>query len=377
MKIALVAHFFSMRKGGLERYTVNLARALVAAGHAVHVFAHRWTPEPGLTFRKVTRFRLSSPVKNLSFAFSADRALARHRFDVVQSMDRIWRQDIFRASDGVNPVQMLEGYPNPLIRKMNALGPRRQVLTLLEKRIFEGGGARFVMVNSELIKQQILQYYNADPERIAVIRNSVDTARFHPGLKTDAGVVARRENGMEPGDILLLFAGNDFKRKGLKLLLHAIARLSRPEVRLMVAGSDDPSSYARIAMELGIRDRVWFAGPRRDMATWYAAADLMVLPTRYDAFANVCLEAMACGTPVVTTRTNGASEIVSHGETGWVLETWEVDELATRLAASLAPDFRERSGALAAKTAGRFTMARHLSALMDLYARVQEDRAAC
>lgn len=365
-----------MRKGGLERYTVTLARALASAGHAVHIFAHRWEPEPGLTFHKVMRLRLSSPVKNLSFALSADRMLSRQRFDVIQSMDRIWSQDIFRASDGINPIQMREGYPNPLIRKLKSMGPRRQVLTLLEKRIFERGGARYIMVNSRLIKNQILDHYLVDADRIAVIRNSVDTARFHPGLKTDDGPAVRRENGIDPAEILLLFVGHDFKRKGLTLVLRAVAKLSHPDVRLVVVGNDKAALYLRLAAELGIGDRVWFAGERKNMAAWYAAADLLVLPSRYDAFANVCLEAMACGTPVITTRTNGASEIIAPGETGWVLESWETAELAERLKDSLSPDFRSRSGESAAKAAGRFTMEAHLSALMDLYDRVRRERAA-
>ncbi|MFP4349022.1 MAG: glycosyltransferase, partial [Desulfococcaceae bacterium] len=103
MKIALVCKQFKENKGGLERYTIALSRELLKRGHQVHVLAHRRQEEPGIRFHHVPMLRFSSPLKNLSFAYFSRKVLEGHRFDVVQSMERVMDQDIFRASDGINP----------------------------------------------------------------------------------------------------------------------------------------------------------------------------------------------------------------------------------------------------------------------------------
>ena len=183
MKIALICKHYLLSKGGLERYTIGLSLELLRRGHQVHVLAHRRQEEPGILFHHVPMLRFSSPMKNLSFAYFSRKVLTGRRFDVVQSMERVMDQDIFRASDGINPIQMSERYSNPVVRKLKALGPRRQALTYLEKRIFEGNGCRFVMTNSRLVKNQILDHYRISPNRIFVIYNSVDHERFHPSVR--------------------------------------------------------------------------------------------------------------------------------------------------------------------------------------------------
>lgn len=116
MNIALICKKYSLKEGGLERYTFTLSRELVRAGHEVHILANQWQEEPGVIFHHVPMIRLSSPIKNLSFAFFANRILSKIKVDISQSMERIFYQDIFRASDGINPVQLLQRYPNRIVR---------------------------------------------------------------------------------------------------------------------------------------------------------------------------------------------------------------------------------------------------------------------
>jgi UDP-glucose:(heptosyl)LPS alpha-1,3-glucosyltransferase len=372
MKIGLVCRHFQAARGGLERYTTGLAEALSRQGHEVHVFANTGKAARPLRLHRVPLFPLSSPGKNLSFALMAAKRTAGHNLDVVQSMERIWTQDIFRASDGINPVQMLERYPHPLVRRLKAAGPRRQALTLLEKRIFERGGARFIMTNSNLVKDQICRFYRISPERIVVIYNSVDHQRFNLAVRERFREKLRRHHGVGDPDLLLLFAGNDFQRKGLDILLEAMARVPSAKIRLLVAGSDPIAAYRRRAVQNGLGDRVLFLGHMEALESLYAAADLLVLPTRYDAFSNVCLEAMACGTPVITTRTNGASEIVGNGQNGWLLSTWKAEELAARIRDFMALSDRSPMGQRAVEAAGPFTSERYMERLFHLYEAVLE-----
>ncbi|HPB70138.1 MAG: glycosyltransferase family 4 protein [Syntrophales bacterium] len=374
MKVGLVCRHFLSTKGGLERYTVTLAAELLRRGHDVHVFAHSGERLPGLHFHPVPFFPLSSPGKNLSFAFMASRRIAPLRLDVVQSMERIWRQDIFRASDGINPVQMAQRYPNPWLRRFKAVTPRRRALTFLERRIFERRGARFIMTNSRLVRDQVLRHYRVSEDRVRVIYNSVDTSRFNPNVRGRLGAPLRRRYGIGPEERLILFAGNEFKLKGLSVLLEAVAGLGAPNIRIIVAGSDSADPYRSRARRLGLGEAVVFVGYQKALEGFYGAADLFALPTRYDPFANVCLEAMACGTPVVTTRMNGVSEVIETGRDGFVLRDVSVAELTASLRAYLAVDDPRVLGARACQKAASFTMEAHMRDLLALYADVIEDK---
>ncbi len=236
MKIAIVCKKFSLRMGGLERYSVNLSRELVRLGHEVHVFSNSFDEEPGIIFHYVPMLRFSSPGKNLSFAYLAGQALSKMRFDIIHSMERILYQDIFRVSDGINPIQLLQRYPNSLIRKFKSAGPRRLVLSYLEKKIFREGGCKCIMTNSDLVKNQIIEHYGVDPEKIHVIYNGVDTSRFHPGVKAKYRTTVRKKFGIGEADLVLLFVSNDFKLKRLKTILSVMRLLENNRIKLLVAG---------------------------------------------------------------------------------------------------------------------------------------------
>jgi UDP-glucose:(heptosyl)LPS alpha-1,3-glucosyltransferase len=374
MRIALVCKNYIPTKGGLEQYTISLSRELQQRGHEVHVFANRWQPGPGIIFHYVPMVRFSSPGKNLSFAYFSRENLSRASFDVIQSMERIVYQDIFRASDGINPIQIRERYASPILRKLKAMGPRRLALTFLENRIFQGGGSKYVMANSQLVRNQIIQYYKVHPEKIVVIYNSVNRKRFHPKVKHIHGNTMRNAYNIRKDELLLLFVGNDFRRKGLKILLEAVALLKRSGLKLMVVGSDDASPYVRWASANGLASQVLFLGPQSDIEKFYAACDLFVLPTGYDAFANACLEAMACGVPVVTTSANGASEIIKNGKHGYVLTTRSSEELAHCINALISSKERGAMGKNAALVAERFTMDNYMTQLMSLYEKVRQSK---
>jgi UDP-glucose:(heptosyl)LPS alpha-1,3-glucosyltransferase len=376
MRIGLVCRHFLATKGGLEKYTLGLSEELARRGHEVHVFCNSAGPVADVRIHHVSMFPFTSPGKNLSFALKASAAASASGVEVIQSMERIWTQDIFRASDGINPVQMQEKYPNPLWRAFKAAGPRRQVLSLLERRIFQKGGARRILTNSVLVKDQIMRHYRLPAKKITVIYNSVDTDRFNPAVKNACRRRVRDRFGIDPGQRLILFMGNDFQRKGLFLLIKAVASISDAGIKVLVAGSDAPGPYRRLAGQAGIADRILFIGHQPHPEALYGAADLFVLPTRYDAFANVCLEAMACGTPVITTRSNGAAEIIDNQNDGYVLKTWQAEELAARIRAALNDSGHRGMGERAARQAATFTMDRYMQSILSLYEQVHGEKGA-
>ena len=375
MKIALVCKKFSLNLGGMEKYTVLLSQKLVAAGHQVHIFSDFWQDLPGLVYHRVPMLHLSSPLKNLSFAFFCSKMLSQMRFTVIHSMERILHQDIFRVSDGINPVQLKQKYSNLLLRKFKAAGPRRLALSYLENRIFLKGGCRFVMTNSALVKKQIIEYYRVNEERIVVIYNGVDTSRFNSGKRDGLRKAAREQFGIEQDEIVLLFIGNNFRLKGLMSILKAITLLKSKRFKLVVVGGDRERRYQRWAARNRIDNRVYFMGLRKDMERYYAMSDIFVLPTLYDPFAKVCLEAMACGLPVITTQYNGASELIRQGEHGYILKTGEAEEVADKIIALESASERTRIGKNAAGKAGSFTLEKHITQVLGLYAMVVRARS--
>ena len=371
MKVALVCKKYSLQEGGLERYTYFLSRELIRAGHEVHIFANTWQEEPGIIIHRVPMVRLSSPAKNLSFAFFTNRALSEIKFDIIHSMERIFYQDIFRVSDGINPVQMQQKYPHPVVRFIKKIGPRRLALSYLEHRIFVDKGCKVVMTNSELVKRNIIEHYMMDPEKIVVIYNGVDTSRFNPKVKEKYRKSLRNKYSIKKDEIVLVFVSNNFKLKRLDLVLEAMALLKNNRIRLFVIGADNHRTYQRWTINNSLGDQVLFLGPKRNIEKYYAASDIFVLPTLYDSFANVCLEAMACGLPVITTDSNGAADLILDRENGYILKTQKADELSAIIKALEPLSERSRMGDNASAKAACFTMEKHLSEVLKLYGRVR------
>ncbi|MBX6422818.1 glycosyltransferase family 4 protein [Thermosulfurimonas sp. F29] len=287
--------------GGAENYTAWVARELVRAGHEVAVVADR-CEVPGVRHLRARILGRGSLAKTLSFFFAARRVLARERFDVVYATGRFSPADWVRISDPLHIVWLRLGYERPPV--LWPLRPRHRLILWLERESLRQ--ARRVIANSRLVARQVGEYYPGVAEKVEVIYNGVDLERFNPSVRRfRAGV--RRELGLSEEDRVLLFAGSDWRRKGLPLLLSALEKL--PEtVKLVVAGGK----------RLGKRERVYYLGPVREIEKLYGAADLFVLPTRYDPFANVVLEALACGLPVITTPENGAAELIREGITGYI-----------------------------------------------------------
>jgi UDP-glucose:(heptosyl)LPS alpha-1,3-glucosyltransferase len=165
-----------------------------------------------------------------------------------------------------------------------------------------------------MVRRDVIARYGLDPARVVLIYNGVDLERFRPDLKATAGAELRRALGFLPNQLVVLFLGTGYGRKGLAELLDAFPALlsHRADARLIVAGYDSSrAAFEDQARRLHIDEAVRFLGGRSDPEACYAAADLYVLPTLYDPFANSTLEALASGLPVITTTDNGGGEILT------------------------------------------------------------------
>ncbi len=333
MHIALVRRHCSLKKGGAERYCVNLFRGLQQLGHQVTVVCEAIDEElkNEVDFLPVPVLRLNSWTRNKSFFVNTGHVLRKHNFDVVHGLSRVDGLDTFRLTERLQIHWVNMYYRNPVTRWLQHLNPRHRLVFNLEQRIFGPNGVRRVIVQSQLDARLLRDYFGVDESRICQIINGVDTTTFHPGVRAERAAV-RAEWKIEADVPLLVFASMDFRGKGLDSVLAALARLKHRETRLLVLGQGKASSFNRQAKSLGIEHRVIFAGRQSAIQRFYGAADLFVLPTIYEPFPNVNLEAMACGTPVITTATAGGAEIIQEGSNGYLIpDAWSVDILADRI----------------------------------------------
>ena len=168
-----------------------------------------------------------------------------------------------------------------------------------------------VLVNSEMVRQHALTDHGIEPERVRVLPNAIDPDRFSEPDRPRRRIEWRQRWQLEPNDTVGLFVAMNYRLKGLEPLLHAVAKLpANSSFRLLIAGHPRFQAYEGLASRLGIKERVRFLGPRRDVHNCYFAADFLVHPTFYDPCSVVVLEALASGLPVVTSRYNGASEFL-------------------------------------------------------------------
>jgi len=253
------------------------------------------------------------------------------------------------------------------------LMPRQQAILYLERQTFHPSNYVMIISNSRLCKRHAITYFKVPEDSIEVIYNGVDHAQFHPGLRNEYNVLMRDELRIRDKSPVILFIARNFSRKGLTSLIKALPLLQHGKipVKVLVVGRGDSAPYRHSANQVGCGDRVLFVGETDNVAQYYGVGDLLVLPTLYDPFSNVCLEALASGIPVVTTQENGAAEIIRPGQTGSVIsDPSNCEELAGAISPFLSLEKRASFQAEAAESVKRFTIEENTRRTMDVYQRV-------
>lgn len=331
VKLALIRRQFAAT-GGAELYLQRLLGALAGAGHELHLFAEQWSKAPtGVTLHPVP-VRASRATRPLAFAQAVEAQVQRQSFDCVLSFERTLRQDIYRAGDGVHRVwlerrrQFAPWWRRPFV----GWGGFHRTMLALEAQTFDPSRTGAVIVNSTMVQREIVKHFAFPEQRIYRVRNGVDVDRFQSGKREET----RRKFGFKDQDLVLLFVGSGWERKGLKYLLRAFEQLEIQQGSEMGAGGvygDAPSTgpLSRVRVKLLVvgkgklpwmpPDDCIFAGPMSAVEDAYAAADLFVFLPIYEPSANVVAEALAAGLPVITSAQNGASEWLEEGVNGTVL----------------------------------------------------------
>jgi len=366
LKIAVLVKRF-VTSGGSERYAVEVARQLANKGHTIDLYAREFNAaaSAGMTFCPVPdRFRFSSVLNLASFSFDTARILDGKTYDVVHSHERGYGQDVstlhtfsYRGS--------LQKYA--FLRKIDQvyLSPRSGLHLWLERKQMRT--PQLVAV-SNAIKADTRKFYHRD-KRVSVINPGVDTAWFHHSWIAENRERVRQEEKIADDEMVVLFVGSEFQRKGLDHLIPAIT----PGMRLLVVGKGEREGhYRRLVHKCGAGDRVTFMGLADDVRWYMAAADVVVLPSIKEAFGMSILEGMACGLPVVTSINAGVSTLINTGVNGFVFR--DPSDLHGILSHLFVPAERRSIGVQARKTAEKHTWHRAAETYERLYYDIAEEK---
>ncbi|MBI4948858.1 MAG: glycosyltransferase family 4 protein [Deltaproteobacteria bacterium] len=353
--------------GGAEVFLKRFITKLLERGHRLDVFSSSWEEEKGVTVHKIDA---GGPafLRPWRFATNVAREVGRVRPDITLSLERTFSQEIYRAGDGCHREWLIQrGKRSGALKRASlSLSPKHKVLLALEERLFKGPGLKAVVANSKRVKDEIIRHYGLPAEKICVIYNGIDATAFEPDEAERARL--RRSFGADEETVVCLFTGSGFERKGLAVAIRALALLKdKGDIRLVVIGKGSVSPYLEEAKKLGVSERVVFMGPVEGASRYCLAGDIFVLPTIYEPFSNACLEAMAAGLPVVTTRANGASEILIDGESGGIVEDPDNhEEVAAKIEPFLDKSSRLTAGRLARTEALKHPMERTVAEFLDL-----------
>jgi UDP-glucose:(heptosyl)LPS alpha-1,3-glucosyltransferase len=322
--------------GGAERFVATTLDALMKNHDlSLTLITRQWTGgEHQHAVIECAPPHLGRLGRDYSFARCVQRTLARERFDLVQSHERIAGCDIFRAGDGVHAawLEQRRRQQSLLGRVGTALSPWHRYTLAAERAMFADPRLRAVICISELVRDDIRRFYGVPEQKLHVIYNGIDLDRYHPRLATEHRSEVRRQYGIPESAPLFIYVGSGFERKGVGPLLAAFATAREKSSYLLVVGADKHlDSYRQQAEGLGLSKRVNFTGGLKNVLPCYGAADAFVLPTLYEPLSNAVLEALACGLPCIVSDHCGAAELIEPGVSGEVCDALDVPALSAHI----------------------------------------------
>ncbi|HYV34479.1 MAG TPA: glycosyltransferase family 4 protein [Gemmataceae bacterium] len=386
MKIAFCYDQVFPARGGCGTYITDLSRRLVADHHEVHLYACRWDeqalPEAvqchALPMPRGPRFW-----RPWRFARLCEAALAKGNHDVSVGFDKTYGQDVLYPQGGLHVASVehnLNKYSNSLmrglVRAIKSLDLAHLSYMRLEKKQYLGLRPPLIVVNSHMVRQHFEHYYGVPPENLHVIRSSIDPGRFPEQDRLKRRIEWRDQWGIGPEETVALFVAINYRLKGIEPLLYAVrALVQRPEYphlknpfRLVIAGNPDYRRWEAMARKLGIAERVRFVGLCTEMKNAYFASDFLVHPTFYDPCSLVVLEGLACSLPIITSRANGASELLHPLQEGYVVDDpHDYQRLAWCLWQLMDPERRSACSQAARKTAQQWTFEQHYRQLLRVF----------
>ncbi len=405
MKIAIVIESFDPEAGGNERSTAQIARRLIALGHAVTVLTSR-APAGDLLpgGRVVARGGRGTgrALGLLGFARWAGRQLDRGGFHVSLSVTLAVPATVVQPRSGTvreTLARNIARRPTLWRKALKVVGigltPKQLMLLYLEWRTLRHPRVKRVVAISRFAADQLFHHYTIPLRRTVEIPNAAEIERFDDADRRGLSRQVRRTWRIDDDHVAFLFAAMNPGLKGLAELFDAMAKLrdAGSPARLLIAGTL-ASSFVFKAERMRLNEVIRWIGPTRRIDALYAAADVTVLPTFYDPSSKVVIESLRHGVPAISTRFNGASQWIADPTRGAVNTSpyapasahegadlpqpagrvisspSAIDELVAAMTDLCDADQRRRCAEACATLDPRLRMSRHVEALMGLLEQV-------
>ncbi|MFC1820295.1 glycosyltransferase family 4 protein [Thermodesulfobacteriota bacterium] len=318
LKIAILVRRF-LTTGGMERYCLEVTRRL-AVKHDVHVFAQEWSwkGDERITFHRIPKFFTKPSFLNqLVFSYFIRKYLDES-FDIIHSHERVTRFDTLTIHCPCFRTYITE-QKNRLKRIFIwlsvILSPRKLAYLWLEKKQFIYHPQRLMIAVSDKVKENVQANYPLPDSYFGLAFPGVDSFMIKRDDDNNREKI-RSELGIDKDDLVILFVGTEFKRKGLDSLLRGFSLINRPGMKLVVAGGGKPERYIRLSKKLDIEDYVIFLGLVEDIENIYAISNIYILPTLSDPAGMAPVEAMAAGVPTIISSSKyaGSAEQIKNEE---------------------------------------------------------------
>ena len=315
MKIAYLTQSVD-HVSGLGRIVAAIGSHMITRGHEVSCVS-QVCEEPRMQWLRIPRSHLSNGLDKILYRAFEPGMTRKVNAQVSHSMGVGWSADVVSAQSCHRAgMEMRNTLPANRIKRRN-LGLYDRLSLADESRLMSSKSTRVIVAVSELVRNQLIHWYGIPQQKIVVIPNGIDTKKYAEPIDRDR---VRTRFRIQHETTALGFLGNEFDRKGVQTIIEALPALRDLPVHLFVAGGDDSWPFQRLAEKLGVAQQVHFMGRITFPEEFLRVIDLFVFPVVYEPFGMVVIEAMAAGTPVITTESVGAVEGMTNGREGVFLQ---------------------------------------------------------
>ena len=333
MKVAIIIERYDISLGGAEWLVYELASALHKVGADVDILVAQGNSSAD-NVRILCPEGQGKRLSLASFAKLISNHLDQNHYDIVHSLIPLSFADVYQPPGGSfaeTIIRNAASYRNKFVscyKKATAFTNRRRTEMLwAEKNLCRNPNGPIIAALSNYVKEQFINHYNLESERIALVpngvkvENEVDTETAEK-LKKEIFQQLRIESSAN--SVFYLFGANNFRLKGLGALIEALALLEKTQTPripyLIVAGGGKINKFRSIADKLNVSNKIAFLGHLPHIQNAMSISDVAVLPTFFDPCSRYILEALAACKPVITTKFNGASDFFVNGRHGKVID---------------------------------------------------------